>query len=290
MKIRLTPKSFVLLAGTAVCVFLLATCIHRNPLPPYEFKTLDCGNGKTIVIRLGQSLDRWGCYPVYYEVKVGDQTAIPERQVTGVWPGTDFGFELISAENGKLVGVLLRPLVHNLDRSPHFEAGGSWTREVISASLIIVHDFPAGKSFASIRAGNDPAARTLVDRLLNAHPEWINDAANSDLLKDVVCLSLDDGKGDTVSDWSGAHLLPGLQMVASHSPLSSRDVESLSRIASLKALVLSDARIEDDDVRRLSGLHNLETIILPLTGPSSTAVGTLRKALPQTQVMQRDGD
>jgi hypothetical protein len=290
---RLTPKSLLLLVSlaTALCVVLLVTCIPRPVPPPYEFKTLDYGNGRTIVIRLGKSLDQWGCYPVYYEARDGDHTVIPERHVTGVWPGTAFGFELISAESGCLAGVVLRPLVHNLERLPDFGAGDSWTREVVSESLIIVHDFNTNQSFASVRAGENPAARTLVTRLLAAHSEWNDDSANAETLRAVVCLNLDDDEKSGVgSALSRAHLLPALEAIVCHSPISAKGVECLSHVATLKALVLSGAAMGDDDVLRLRALHHLKTIILPLTGPSPKAVNSLRDDLQGTQVIQRDRD
>jgi hypothetical protein len=258
--------------------------------PPFTIKTLDCGNGRSIIIHIGRALESYGYYPVSYEVRVHDTVVVPEKAVTGVWPGTSFDFELLLAENGDLAGVVLRPLAHIIERMPDFKSGDSWTREVMADSLIIIHDFKVDQSFDGIGVRFNAAASERVKRLLAAHPEWVDDTANADILKGVVQLEVDSDKRLGGADLSKVALLPALNCVVAHEPLSADGVKALDGIPTLKYLSFFEASIVDEDVLRLRGLHHLENIVVPMTGPSKEAVDALRNALPHTRIVQQDCD
>jgi hypothetical protein len=157
-------------------------------------------------------------------------------------------------------------------------------------SLIIIHDFKADQSFGGIGVRFNAPSSARVKRLLAAYPQWNDDTANADILKGVVQLDVDSGERLGGADLSRVALLPALNCVVAHEPLSAEGIEILDRIPTLKYLSFFEASIGDEDILRLRGLHHLETIVVPVSGPSKESVDALRKALPQTKVLQQDSD
>ena len=276
----------VLLSGAVALCVVLVWAVARRGAPPYEFKTLDCGNDQKIVIRLG-SLENFGYYPVYYQVFVHNRPVAAEDQLSGVgvWPGTKFDFELIRTEDGNLVGVILRPLVSDLAQLPDFALGECWTREVATESLIIVHDFKAEKSFSSaVGRGVRADGKEFVVRLLSAQPNLKGDTPDSEYLQAVSRLTFYRDRGND-SDLSHALSLPALETITCHEPVSAKGVQILNKMPRLKELDLCRATVTDDNVGKLAKLQKLETLCLPANGPSRSAIKTLHDALPGTKIL-----
>ncbi len=254
----------------------LAGCMIRN-WNDYRIAVYDCGNGRSIEIRRESWCDFANM--ALYRVMEGNTTVQQKSDLMWVEGGTHLStssFELLDADGGQLVALRYRNESVGFDELPDLSARESWTQKLVSATVVLIHDFETHLSWPA----NESAHDSLLRRLVDEHPEWQVDDQNEEMLQSVQHLKLADTPigGDELACIAA---LPNLRHLIlskctcvdfGRTRVTNLGLAPLGALTNLETLHFYDTPMSDTGLRHLEGLTKLQ--VLYVSGIQITDAGT----------------